>query len=240
MYLFVRVCFLIKNRRFYKGQVQIMANKARSSEMINFQKQQMSKAALEIIVKEGYDSLSIRKLSGKLSVSQATIYNYFKNRDEIYIYVLNSGFEMLYKELESARDSVTAIVDKLRHICKAFLSFGIRERDLTFIMAILDTPKYLDYLETEYEPDMRIELSNALRCKEIFRQVITEISGSNRSIPDKDIEYRTFQIITQLIGLITIYNNNLIKYMVEDINETIERSLRDIIQPFEISKKKNG
>ena len=46
--------------------------------MINFQKQQMSRAAQEIIVKEGYGGLSIRKLSSRLNISQSTIYNYFK------------------------------------------------------------------------------------------------------------------------------------------------------------------
>lgn len=215
-----------------------MANKARSPEMINFQKQQMSKAALEIIVKEGYNSLSIRKLSSRLNISQSTIYNYFKNRDEIYIYVLNNGFEILYLELENACDPRADPVERLHRICRAFLSFGIRERDLTFIMAVLDTPKYLNYLETDYEPVMRVELSNALKCKDIFVQIVTEISGTYHSVPKNDIDYRTFSIITQLIGLATIYNNNLIKYMVDDVDSTIERMLKDIIQPFEGTRRK--
>ncbi len=217
-----------------------MANKTRSPEMINFQKQQMSKAALEIIVKEGYDSLSIRKLSGRLNISQSTIYNYFKSRDEIYIYVLNYGFELFYIELKSARDSGKDPVDRLRQLCRAAYSFGIRERDLIFIMLILDTPKYLDYLETDYEPFMRVELSNALKCRDIFAQAVTEISESGRSLPKKDIEYYTFSIITQLIGLVTIYNNNLIKYMIEDIDGAIERMLKDILRPFEAVGKKAG
>jgi len=208
--------------------------------MINFQKQQMSKAALEIIVREGYDSLSIRKLAGKLRVSQSTIYNYFKNRDEIYIYVLNYGFELFYRELENAYQSVDDPVEKLRALCRASVSFGIRERDLIFIMLILDTPKYLDYLETEYEPFMRVELSNALKCKDIFARVIKEISELRRTIPGKDIEYRTFFVITRLIGLVTVHNNNLIKYMVENIDGAIERALQDIISPFESGGGKSG
>lgn len=215
-----------------------MANKTRSPEMINFQKQQMSKAALEIIVREGYNSLSIRKLSTKLKVSQSTIYNYFKNRDEIYIYVLNYGFELFYRELADACNSKNDPVDKLRQVCKVAVSFGMRERDLAFIMLILDTPKYFDYLETDYEPFMKIELSNALKCRDVFTRVIEEISEAYRSFPKKDIEYRTFGIITQLIGIVTVYNNNLIKYMNEDIDGVIERTLKDIIRPFEDFKRK--
>ncbi len=212
-----------------------MANKTRSPEMINFQKQQMSRAAQEIIVKEGYGGLSIRKLSSRLDISQSTIYNYFKNRDEIYIYVLNNGFEMLHRELVSAGESIADPVERLRRMCRVSYSFGIREPDLVFIMLVLDTPKYLDYLETDYEPFMRIELSNALRCREVFSRTVAEISKAYRTVPKKDIEYRTFVIITQLIGLITVHNNKLINYMAEDGDVVIGRMLDDIVRPLAVA-----
>jgi len=211
-----------------------MANKTRSQEVINFQKQQMSKAALEIIVKDGYNSLSIRKLSKSLQVSTSTIYNYFKNRDEIYIYVLNCGFEMLFDEFKNACNSHTKPIDKLKALCDTFFSFSIRERDLTFIMLILDTPKYYDYVETDYEPFMRIELTNALKCRDIIMQTITEIADTNPLIPREDIPYHTFNIISRMIGLVTVNNNNLIKYITSDMEGGIEKVLKDIIRPFEM------
>jgi AcrR family transcriptional regulator len=213
-----------------------MANKARSQEVINFQKQLMSKAALEIIVKDGYNSLSIRKLSKSLQVSPTTIYNYFKNRDEIYIYVLNRGFEMLFDEFQNTRDSRTKPIDKLEALCRTFLSFSIRERDLTFIMFILDTPKYYDYVKTDYEADMRVELKNALKCRDIIVQTITEIADANPRIPKDDILYHTFSIITRMIGLATIHNNSLIKYITSDMDGETEKLLNEIIGPFRIAE----
>jgi AcrR family transcriptional regulator len=198
----------------------------------------MIKAALEIIVKDGYNNLSIRKLSKKLKVSPSTIYNYFKNRDEIYIYVLNGGFEMLFEELKKAYDSQTNPVDKLNALCKTFFSFSIRERDLAYIMLILDTPKYYDYVETDYEPFMRIELTNALKCRDILALTITEIAEAYPSFPREDIPYRTLSIIHQLIGLITINNNKVIKYITDDIAGGIEKLLNDIVHPFEIIRNR--
>jgi AcrR family transcriptional regulator len=197
----------------------------------------MSQAAMEIIVKEGYDSLSIRRLSKQLKISQTTLYNYFKNRDEIYIYMLNHGFEMLYQELENSYDVKADPIESLRRLCKVSFTFAIRERNLVFIMLILDTPKYLDYLETDYEPSMRVELSNALKCKDVFARVITEISGEYQSLSSKDIPYRTFSVINQLIGLAAIFNNNLIKYLFDDIDAVVERILDDIVLPFKMLKK---
>jgi AcrR family transcriptional regulator len=217
-----------------------MANKTRSPEIINFQKQQMSKAALEIIVKEGYNNLSIRKLSNKLRISPTTIYNYFKNRDEIYIYVLNYGFEMLFVELKNSYDSMADPVDKLRALSRAFYSFSIRERELAYIMLILDTPKYYDYLETEYEPFMKIELSNALKCRDEVIKIISEISDKYPALLKEKVPYRTFSIITQLIGLITVFNNNLIKYIIDDRERAIDEMLNDIIHPFEIIREEDS
>lgn len=212
-----------------------MANKARSQEVINFQKQQMSKAALEIIVKEGYNSLSIRKLSKSLQVSPTTIYNYFKSRDEIYIYVLNRGFEMLFEEFIKACASLSKPVDRLKALCETFLSFSIRERDLTFIMFILDTPKYYDYVKTDYEADMRVELNNALKCRDIIVQTIAEIADAGNLFPAEDIPYHAFNVITKMIGLATIKNNNLISYITSDMEGGTEEFLKDIIRPFVIT-----
>ncbi|WP_099221612.1 TetR/AcrR family transcriptional regulator [Listeria costaricensis] len=46
-------------------------------------KEKIQNAAVEIIVKEGYHKLSIRKIAQKIGYSPTTIYNYFKNKEDI-------------------------------------------------------------------------------------------------------------------------------------------------------------
>jgi len=211
-----------------------MANKARSPEVIDFEKRRMSTVALDIIVKDGYHNLSIRKLSKKLNVSPSTIYNYFKNSEEIYIYVLNTGFEMLFNKLQKAYDSHPDPVEKLKSLCKAFFSFAVRERNLALIMLILDVPKYYDYVDTEYEPFMRIELANALKCRDMIFCVMNEMAEEYPSFSKEDIPRFTLIIINQLIGIITIYNNKVMKYITDDIEDGVELLLEEISRPFEL------
>ncbi len=211
-----------------------MANKTRSPETIDFEKKRMSKAALEIIVKDGYNGLSMRKLSKKLNISPTTIYNYFKNQDEIYIYVLNYGFELLLSELEKAYNSYHDPVEKLKAACKSTLSFAKRERELSFIMFILDTPKYYDFADSNYEPLMRIELYNALKCRDVYFRIISEIATESPSFKNEAVPFRTLSTIHQLIGLVTIYNNNIIKYISDNVDEDVERLLEEIYRPFEV------
>jgi|WetSurSiteA1Bulk_404760.scaffolds.fasta_scaffold44335_2 AcrR family transcriptional regulator len=211
-----------------------MGNKARSPEVIDFEKRRMSLAAKDIIAKDGYNNLSIRKLSKKLGVSPSTVYNYFKSREEIYIYVLNAGFEMLFEELNAAYNSHEDPVEKLKALCRAFFSFSIRERDLMFIMLILDTPKYYDYLKTDYEPFMRIELANALKCRDTIVRILNDMAEKYPSFHKEDIPYRALIIIHQLIGLVTIYLNKVITYVTDDIEAGAEMLLNEIWRPFEV------
>jgi len=211
-----------------------MANKARSPEVIEFEKQRMSMVALEMIVKDGYNNLSMRKLSRMLKVSPNTIYNYFKNREEIYIYVLNKGFEMLLSEFQKAYDSHPDPVEKLKSVCRSVFSFTVRERNLALIMFVLDVPKYYDFVNTDYEPFMNIELANALKCRDLIVRVMNDMAEKYPSFPKEDIQRCSMIIITQLVGLITIYNNKVIEYITDDIEGGIELLLREVSRPFEI------
>ena len=210
-----------------------MGNKARSPEVIDFEKRRMSLAAKDIIAKDGYNNLSIRKLSKKLGVSPSTVYNYFKSREEIFIYVLNAGFEMLFEEVNGAYNSHEDPVEKLKAVSRAFFSFAVRERDLMFIMLILDTPKYYDYVETDYEPFMRIELANALKCRDIIVRILNDMAERYPSFRKEDIPYRALIIVHQLVGLATIYLNKVITYVTDDVEAGAEILLHEIWRPFE-------
>ena len=39
--------------------------------------------ALNIIIEEGFNNLSVRKIASRLGVTATTIYNYYTNKDEI-------------------------------------------------------------------------------------------------------------------------------------------------------------
>jgi len=46
-------------------------------------KQQILDAARQLFVRDGYESASMRKIANKIEYSPATIYTYFKDKDEI-------------------------------------------------------------------------------------------------------------------------------------------------------------
>lgn len=64
--------------------------------------QKIFNAATEIITSEGYEKLSIRKIAALIEYSPTTIYNYFKNKEDI---LMSIAYEM-YREVVSQAKKV--------------------------------------------------------------------------------------------------------------------------------------
>ena len=58
--------------------------------------------ALALIVQDGFQGFSMRKLAARLGIAAKTIYNFFRNQDELYLCILIKGFEQLYAAFEAA------------------------------------------------------------------------------------------------------------------------------------------
>lgn len=56
-------------------------------------------AANEILVKEGYENLSIRKIANKIEYSPGIIYHYFQDKAEIIASVVEEGYGRILKSL---------------------------------------------------------------------------------------------------------------------------------------------
>jgi AcrR family transcriptional regulator len=54
-------------------------------------------AASEILVQDGYENLSIRKIASKIEYSPGIIYHYFKDKAEIMAFVLDEGYGNILK-----------------------------------------------------------------------------------------------------------------------------------------------
>lgn len=62
-------------------------------------KRKIIDAASEILLKEGYEKLSVRKIASKIEYSPGIIYHYFKDKAEIVAYVVEEGYENILKRI---------------------------------------------------------------------------------------------------------------------------------------------
>ncbi|WP_027624545.1 TetR/AcrR family transcriptional regulator [Clostridium lundense] len=64
-------------------------------------KKKIIDAAREILVKEGYENLSIRKIANKIEYSPGIIYHYFKDKAEIVTFIVEEGYGNILKTISS-------------------------------------------------------------------------------------------------------------------------------------------
>ncbi|MBC2396734.1 AcrR family transcriptional regulator [Clostridium tetanomorphum] len=64
-------------------------------------KKKIIDAAKNILVKEGYENLSIRKIASKIEYSPGIIYHYFKDKAEIVNFIVEDGYGNILKTISA-------------------------------------------------------------------------------------------------------------------------------------------
>jgi AcrR family transcriptional regulator len=95
-------------------------------------------AARTLFVKEGYESVSIRKIAEKVEYAPGTIYLYFQDKQEILDRICEETFTKLIARLQAIEHDPSAPLDKLRRGIRAYIQFGLDHPNhyiVTFIQA---------------------------------------------------------------------------------------------------------
>ena len=211
-----------------------MPKAPRTPEEVEAAKQRILEKALEIITEHGYEGLSMRRLGRRLGMTAATLYNYFTNKEEIYLHVLTRGFELLYDDLLSASNSTDDPFEKLRAVLKAWLSFGLAKSNYYDIMLTLYIPKYRDFVGGPLEPLAHKELTTALQIPDLIIKVLEEIAEAYGNIRKEDARIHFIQLLTAMHGVVSLYNNTILVYVhehPEDILETLVESHLSFLAP---------
>ena len=193
-----------------------MPKAQRRPEEIEAVRQEIMARALELIVADGFDALSMRKLASRLNITAKTIYNYFHNKDELYLCLLTKGFEELLDSFEAAVKPYEEPMDRFEAAVRAYLNFGLQHANIYNLMFTWHVPKYNDYLGTPMEQAARDELETALKVADFFMALITACLGDSVAPKEKDIRLEMIQIWSHMHGYIAGVNNHLLDYMYDD------------------------
>ncbi len=96
-------------------------------------------AAFEMFVEVGYERTSIRAIADKIEYSPATIYLYYKDKDELLYEVQREAFDLLAKKfapLEAIHDPF----QRLEALGNSYLDFAIANPQYYDLMFILSAP----------------------------------------------------------------------------------------------------
>lgn len=102
-------------------------------------RQRILDASMRMFVEDGYEKTSIRNIADKIEYSPATIYLYYKDKDELLYDVQGMAFDQLL-DLFRRHAVSRSPWKRLEQICEAYVSFGLSQPELYALMFIIKAP----------------------------------------------------------------------------------------------------
>ena len=190
-----------------------MPRTPRKPEEVEVEKQRILGEALNIIAESGYEGLTMRRLGQRLGVAAKTIYNYFENKDEVYLQVAMMDFAALYGELLEGYESSDDPFERLSAMTERFLAFGVSRPSHYDLMFSQHLPMYRDFFDSPSK-DLAVRgLSGALRLRDLIVRVIGEIAESSGDFSEEEIALHSTRWLTGVHGILSLYNSGILSYL---------------------------
>ncbi len=152
------------------------------------------KTAMKLFVDKGFDNISIRRIAGKIEYSPATIYLYYKDKNEILYALHDMGFEKLY-ERQQAMLSIKDPWKRLREHGKVYILFAIENPEFYDLMFIMRAPVAKIKEKKKWERGLR----SYDFLKENVKQCIED-----GYLPKTDLDVVTFAFWSLTHGIVSL------------------------------------
>lgn len=174
-------------------------------------------AAWQLVLEEGWQALSIRKIAGAIEYSIPVIYDHFSNKEAILLELTKQGFQLLNAELAKALNEASSPEKQTEALARSYWNFAFNNKSYYQVMYGLGMPS----CEMVSKIDELGEFTSL-----VLKPVKELITGSENPEADPYLKLHTFW--SMLHGLISInmMGNNTNK---EELNQMV---IKDFIAGF--------
>jgi AcrR family transcriptional regulator len=117
-------------------------------------RQSILASARELFLLKGFEATTIRNIAEKIEYSPSTIYQHFKDKNEIFYTIHTDAFSELVRYL-NASDIHKNPMDQLIALGQIYIQFALENPELYDLMFIMEAPiDFLDYLGLIKETDL--------------------------------------------------------------------------------------
>ncbi len=103
-------------------------------------------AARKLFIENGFDKVSIRNIADAIEYSPATIYLYFKDKNELLFALHQQGFQKMIGDFQPVF-ALTDPFERLMAMGRAYIRFAVENPELFDLMFIMNAP--IDTLDKE-------------------------------------------------------------------------------------------
>jgi AcrR family transcriptional regulator len=170
--------------------------------------------AMKLFLEEGFGNVSIRRIADNIEYSPATIYLYFKDKDEILYALHTEGFEELFRR----QQAVTAIPDPRTRLLKhgeIYIKFALENPEYYNLMFIMRSTAKKITAENGWDVGRR---SYEFFMKDVQMAIDAGIVSTN------DVTLATFSLWSLAHGIVALILRNRCPML--DQEKLLEISIR--------------
>jgi AcrR family transcriptional regulator len=207
----------------------MMPKITRSIAEVDAVREQILGCALEILVKNGYESLSMAKVGSRMKMTAANLYNYYANKDELLIAIHKKAYALLYDKIRDAAKSAQTPLERYKNMAYAFVEFGTGNINIYDIMFNRPIRQYSDYIGTPQEELAYNEFHSSLKPLSFAVKVIQEYRKTRPNLKSADPKFLAIQNISALHGIISLYNSRVLHQIADNPEITMKSIIDNVL-----------
>jgi len=179
-----------------------------------------------LLVKDGFGKMSMRKIANRAGVSATSIYLHFQNKDELLLALIESSIAKLSSALEKNLIDSDDSITKLEKMAQSFVDFALenpQEYEIIYMVRPEEMPKF---------PKEKFQ-----QIRKIYQLLADIISEGKRAgaLNVDDPLMSSYMIWAQLHGVASVIISRRLDTRIPD-EEFVSQAVDHIIQGF-ISQK---
>ena len=126
-------------------QIQKSMREAKQAMLRTFMETTIARVAKAVFAERGYQQATLEEIAQRAGMSKATIYLYYKNKDDLFLHVVEDLVETAITETVQAAEAPETPLEKLARMVRGKMAFYERERE--FFHIYLNEKHGLDFNE---------------------------------------------------------------------------------------------
>ncbi|KUO97128.1 TetR/AcrR family transcriptional regulator [Ferroacidibacillus organovorans] len=148
------------------------------------------RAAVDVFSERGFEKATMDEIAAKARVAKGTIYYHFKSKEELFVFLVEQGTELLHENVLSHLTEEMDAQEKIREIIRAQLAFFTAYRDFCIII-------------------LRETWGDEARHRE-FRRMLVHYVHSIRQVIEQGIEEQVFSVENAEIAAWSLFGSTSI------------------------------
>lgn len=164
-----------------------------------------------LFYEEGYGKITVRKIAREIGYSPATIYLYFKNKDEILFELHNEGFRRLFqRKMKMIEQGTTDAVDRLNKGGRMYIDFALENPEYYEVMFNMPEPR--DFIKKHLQEGNREGYQDYAMLSYGFLREGAQNLLDEGYFPHVDVDTLAFSFWAMVHGVVSLIIRKRIPY----------------------------